>query len=55
MVPCKAPAIKFAVAVLSRVPLFGTPNNQAPKNEEMGGAMAFGGRRLIERHNNQLS
>ncbi len=54
MVPCKAHAIKFAVAVPSRVPLFGTPNDQAPKNKEMGGAMAFGGSRLIERHNNQL-
>jgi len=31
------------------------PNNQPQKNREMGGAKAFGGHRLIERHNNQPS
>ena len=50
---CKVRDRGFIVG-LPLVPLFGTRNNQAQKNREMGGAMAFNVRwPLIKRCNNQ--
>ena len=37
------------------VPLIGTRNDQAQKNRDIDGAMAFGGRRFIKQCTDQLS
>ena len=47
MVPCKVRAIELAH-------LFGAPKRNPLKNREKGGALALGGRRFVNRHNNQL-
>jgi hypothetical protein len=38
----------------SSAPLFGVPKRNPSKNRETGGALALGGRRFLNTHNNQM-
>jgi hypothetical protein len=52
MVPCKVHAIGLGGAAVGSL-VWGVSQRNPSKNREGGGVLALGGRRFVNRHNNQ--